>query len=155
MSLHEQSVVLVIENLVGGDISTFQLSHLDTSVTLSKMKSFYKLKHKKVEFTFDILKYLIHFSKHRTSKLSLVFETLYLLNLRKKFSQKNMNRATDNYLKISLLNLQEKTNVSNFPENIIKDQNYWLTLSIATLYSISQFHNNETKIQISNDQSNL
>nr|BDA98642.1 hypothetical protein [Rhodomonas sp. NIES-1730] len=146
MTLYKRCVLLTLEGLIGDVKNESQISCLDNQIALSKMKVFYEIKKIKMESSFDIFNYLKLLFIDKKMHSFLVSEIVYVLNFKKKFSQKNINRLISNYFKIGLLNIRKKTNSYLIPEQIINDPHYLNTISFSVLYSINQFYKNETKL---------
>jgi len=145
MNLNKQCLIFTIEALVGEHDIFPEKTWLTKSVVLSKLKIFYKLKYQDSELDFDLSHYIDTAANNQKSYMLLVLEILYLLNFKKKFSQKNMNRLVDNYFKIISFSITKKINKLTIPDYLIDDQNYLTTLALSNLYTISQFYHDEKK----------
>nr|BDA98938.1 hypothetical protein [Rhodomonas sp. NIES-2332] len=146
MTLSKKCLVLITEALVGEHKTLPQKSWLDTALVLSKMKIFYAIRHEEKEILFNTFDYITTISKNQNFYSLLALEILYLVNFKKKFSQKNINRNVENYFKIVFLSIRKKINMLTIPIPIIDDLDYLTTLSLCNLYTISQFHYDEKKI---------
>lgn len=146
MTLYKQCLMFSIEGLIGNNSNLSQDSWLNNSLILSKMKVLYHIKQPEEKTSFDILTYLKSVSNNRNIYKCLTLEILYLLNFKKKFTQKNVNRIIDNYFKIVSCNLGKKANLLTVPEQIIEDQKYVTTLALSSLYAINQFYYEEETI---------
>lgn len=140
MTLYKKCLVLTTEALIGEQSILPQKSWLDTSIILSKMKILYKVRQKKDETMFNIVDYLTTITNNQKLYPLLILEILYLVNFKKKFSQRNVNRIAENYFKIVFLSVTKKINMATVPEPIVTDLNYLTTLSLCNLYTISKFH---------------
>lgn len=145
MVLYKQSLINTIDALIGENNTFSQNSWLDNSLALSKMKIFYQIR-KKEEVSFDILNYLKRLSIDKKIYTLLIAEILYLMNFKKKFSQKNIYRIVENYFSIVSFNMTKKTNILLLPDRIIDDQYYLMTLAVSSLYTINEFYNNEKQL---------
>ena len=54
-----------------------------------------------------------------------------------------MNRLVDNYFTIIFSSIRKKINTLTIPRYLIEDQDYWTTLALSNLYTISQFYYDE------------
>ena len=143
MNLHKQSLVFSIEALLGEHNVFPKKTWLTKSLVLSKLKIFYKLKSHNSELDFDISHYINTATKSKTLYIFLTLEILYLLNFKKKFSQRNMNRLVDNYFTIIFSSIRKRLNTLTIPRYLIEDQDYLTTLALSNLYTISQFYYDE------------
>jgi len=143
MNLHKQSLVFSIEALIGEHDVFSNKTWLTKSLVLSKLKIFYKLKCHNSELDFDISHYINTATKSKTLYIFLTLEILYLLNFKKKFSQRNMNRLVDNYFTIIFSSIRKRLNTLTIPRYLIEDQDYLTTLALSNLYTISQFYYDE------------
>nr|YP_001293486.1 ORF146 [Rhodomonas salina]ABO70859.1 ORF146 [Rhodomonas salina] len=140
MTLYKKCLVLSTEALVGENNLLQQKSWLDTALVLSKMKIFYKIRQDENESLFDISNYLIDTNTNKNLYPLIGLEILYLINFKKKFTQKNMNRIIENYFKIVFFSIRKKINMVTAPTPVIDDFNYLTTLSLSNLYTISKFN---------------
>ena len=145
MSFYKQCLVLTIESLVGEQNIPLKESWLDSSLILSKMKVFYKIRESENVVQFDAFEFLQKIGENKKLYILLLSEILYILNFKKKFSQKNMNRIVGNYFSIISLSIKRKINLLTIPKSIIEDQSYLTTLALCNLYTLSQFYDDENK----------
>jgi hypothetical protein len=142
MVLYKQSLVNTIDALIGENNTFSQDSWLDDSLVLSRMKILYQLR-KKEEVSFDLLNYLKRVSTNKKMYTLLISEILYLLNFKKKFSQKNIYRIVGNYFNIISLNMTKKKKYFVLPDQITGDEQYLSTIAVSNLYTINEFYDNE------------
>ena len=145
MNFYKQSLILTTESLMGEQNILPKESYLDNSLILSKMKIFYKIKKSQKFINFNTSNYLNRIGKKKEKYILLFLEILYILNFKKKFSQRNMNRILVNYFSLVSISIRDRNNRLVIPESIIEDDNYISTLALCNLYSLSQFYENETK----------
>ena len=142
MVLYKQSLVNTIDALIGENNTFSQDSWLDDSLVLSRMKILYRLR-KKEAISFDVLNYLRRVSMNKKMYTLLISEILYLLNFKKKFSQKNIYRIVGNYFNIISLNMTKKKKYFVLPDQITGDEQYLSTIAVSNLYTINEFYDNE------------
>lgn len=142
MVLYKQSLVNTIDALIGENNTFSQDSWLDDSLVLSRMKILYQLR-KKEEVSFDLLNYLKRVSTNKKMYTLLISEILYLLNFKKKFSQRNIYRIVGNYFNIISLNMTKKKKFFVLPDQITGDEQYLSTIAVSNLYTINEFYDNE------------
>ena len=142
MVLYKQSLVNTIDALIGENNTFSQDSWLDDSLVLSRMKILYRLR-KKEAISFDVLNYLKRVSMNKKMYTLLISEILYLLNFKKKFSQKNIYRIVGNYFNIISLNMTKKKKFFVLPDQITGDEQYLSTIAVSNLYTINEFYDNE------------
>jgi hypothetical protein len=142
MVLYKQSLVNTIDALIGENNTFSQDSWLDDSLVLSRMKILYQLR-KKEEVSFDLLNYLKRVSTNKKMYTLLISEILYLLNFKKKFSQRNIYRIVGNYFNIISLNMTKKKKYFVLPDQITGDEQYLSTIAVSNLYTINEFYDNE------------
>lgn len=140
MHIYKQCLILTTNGLVGEENVLLKGSRLETSLALSKMRVFYKIRKDMEESSFDIYTYLETISNNIKSYTLLISEILYLLNFKKKFSQRNINRIVNNYFYIVFIFIRRKINLLTIPEEIIEDKNYLNTLALSNLYTVSRFY---------------
>ena len=145
MVLYKQSLVNTIDALIGENNTFSQDSWLDDSLVLSRMKILYQLR-KKEEVSFDLLNYLKRVSTNKKMYTLLISEILYLLNFKKKFSQRNIYRIVGNYFNIISLNMTKKKKYFVLPDQITGDEQYLSTIAVSNLYTINEFYDNEKQV---------
>jgi hypothetical protein len=145
MVLYKQSLVNTIDALIGENNTFSQDSWLDDSLVLSRMKILYRLR-KKEAISFDVLNYLKRVSMNKKMYTLLISEILYLLNFKKKFSQKNIYRIVGNYFNIISLNMTKKKKFFVLPDQITGDEQYLSTIAVSNLYTINEFYDNEKQV---------
>lgn len=137
MKFHQCNILLSVEGLIGeGNISSNK-KLLQQDVIISKMKTFYQYK----EY---INNPIIDFNQTEV-KLNLpvykclVMQILYILNFKKKFCSKNVNRLITNYFKIFYKSMHRKISILTIPEHINNDEIYLNTLALSNIYIINEF----------------
>ena len=143
MEFHEKHIILSLEGLIGEGNIFCERKLLQEALTLSKMKTFYQYKERKndVCFDFDSGQETINLQAYKY----LVMQILYILNFKKKFCSKNMNRIVSNYFKIFYKSIKRKVNTLTIPEYIINDESYLNTLALSNIYMINEFQHYEKK----------
>ena len=136
IALQERCLIVTLEGLVGTNSKRNEDS-LYEAILLSQMKTFYDLRQdfhvKNIEQELD----------YNESYLQLVIHVLYVLNFKKKFCQKNLNRLIVNYFQIIYQSIRKKINILTIPEYILSDNPYLNTFALNNLYAISNSDNNE------------
>ena len=140
MTLYKKCLILTIEALVGEHGNLPKKSWLETALILSRMKIFYKIRQDEHKIVFKTSDYVTILSNSQDLYSLLALEILYLINFKKKFSQKNINRSVENYFKILFFSIRKKINMKTVPAPIIDDLDYLTSLSLCNLYTMSQFH---------------
>lgn len=136
MEFHERHIILSLEGLVGEGSILSKKSLLQQSVAVSKIKTFYQYKEElnDVMVDFNQSKPVINLQVYQY----LIMQILYVLNFKKKFCSKNVNRLITNYFKIFYKSMRRKIGVSTIPKHIINDEIYLNTLAFSNIYVINE-----------------
>nr|BDA98199.1 hypothetical protein [Rhodomonas sp. NIES-1006] len=148
MTLYKQCLIFTIEALIGKTNGFPEKLWLQNSLMISKMKIFYKIRKDDQALDFDIFDYVDTITHDRDLYTCLFSEILYLVNFKKKFSQKNINRIVENYFKIISLSIKQRTNILVLPRQIVQDHHYLNTLALSNLYILNEFYYDQKKTQI-------
>nr|ASO75863.1 hypothetical protein [Storeatula sp. CCMP1868] len=126
MEFSKSYIIVSLDGLIGE--GNFFSEEIFKNILHSK-KTFYQYKEIKKSLIFD---------PHLVFYQSLTIQILYLLNFKKKFCSKNINRITSNYFKIFYKSVNRKIDFVTTPEQIIKDEPYLNSLALSNLYTINK-----------------
>lgn len=146
MSLYQKSLVLTLESLIGKYNNFSKKPFLENCIILSKIRFSSDTNRMQNENLFDLKNYLQSTFENNKLYFLLIYEMLYLLNLKKKFTSKNNNRIVNNYFELIISSMQKKINLLTIPEQIIDDREYLTSLALTNLYTINQIQNEKKNI---------
>lgn len=140
MKLYSNYISISFDSLMCGRNITFESLSLSSinSLRLSNIKKFYYYKtrkrYKTIESSSELMK--VDFNQN------LAINVLYLLNFKKKFCSKNLNRIINNYFRIFLLYINKDIEAESVLGLKINDKFYLNTFNLTNLYIIAKINGN-------------